>query len=398
MQAAVIVLGDLGRSPRMQYHACALAASGVAVDLIGETGTPLLSHVRHPHIHEHRLPPRRGISGVAGSALGLLVALCRITRPDVIVVQTPPAIPTILVAWIVARVRGSRLVLDWHNLGWTMLIARFRRTHPLVRVARQLERLSARLADTHLTVSDALAQHLQRTWGLTAVQVVRDRPADVFDARHRAESMRAQLRQLAGLPTNARPAIVISPTSWTRDEATDLIFTAADTLEQTWRDRGPADGLLIVVSGIGAGRAAFEQRLRARTGQRVHIVATWVSGEDYPVLLASADAGLSLHRSSSGLDLPMKISDMFGASLPVCALDYGSTLRELITPDENAVVFADGHELAACLDRLFRTWPTPTMLWQQLHLGAAAVADGPRWTAGWQREAFDVLVPPEGRQ
>ena len=39
--AAVVALGDLGRSARMQYHAHVLATSGLDVDLVGFSGTTL---------------------------------------------------------------------------------------------------------------------------------------------------------------------------------------------------------------------------------------------------------------------------------------------------------------------------------------------------------------------
>jgi beta-1,4-mannosyltransferase len=38
-RVTIAVLGDLGRSPRMQYHALALAAREVQVDLVGYRGS-----------------------------------------------------------------------------------------------------------------------------------------------------------------------------------------------------------------------------------------------------------------------------------------------------------------------------------------------------------------------
>ena len=59
MRTAVIVIGDLGRSPRMQYHAASLAAAGSEVDLIGLEGAALMPALAaDPRVRVHRLSDR----------------------------------------------------------------------------------------------------------------------------------------------------------------------------------------------------------------------------------------------------------------------------------------------------------------------------------------------------
>src|SRR3989442_10724536 len=193
MRAAVVVVGDLGRSPRMQYHAQALAATDEAGALIGYEGAGLQRLITNqPRISVHRLGEprlrrRAGpsitlyalfaiIDGVL-SAYRLWRTLLKIPRPDVILVQNPPSMPTLAVAWAIARVRKARLVIDWHNLGYTLLTLRLGQWHPAVRLARWLERIFGRLADAHLCVSRGFAKFLHDRCGVHAVNLFYDRTA-----------------------------------------------------------------------------------------------------------------------------------------------------------------------------------------------------------------------------
>jgi beta-1,4-mannosyltransferase len=128
-----------------------------------------------------------------------------------------------------------------------------------------------------------------------------------------------------------RPALVVSSTSWTEDEDFGILIAALSQYEQQARLQGEHDSghlpkLLVIVTGKGPLRERYMREIleveEARHWEWVRCRSLWLEPEDYPLLLGSADIGVSLHTSSSGLDLPMKVVDMFGCGLPVLALDF----------------------------------------------------------------------------
>jgi len=50
--------------------------------------------------------------------------------------QNPPSIPTLLLARLASHIRQSRLIIDWHNTGHSILALKLGTRSPIVRVAK----------------------------------------------------------------------------------------------------------------------------------------------------------------------------------------------------------------------------------------------------------------------
>ena len=397
----------------MQYHAHALVSNGVDVDLIGLEGTPLPRRVTgDPRITVHRIKKtrlriRRSLYGSSYAIAGLFDAarlslrlwrtLRQLPRPDLVLMQNPPAFPTFTVTWWALRRRGVRFIIDWHNLGYTLLRLRLGHWHPAVRLARWLERRDARLVEANLCVSRGLAAFLESRFGVANAHVLYDRPASAFVPIEQSERDRHRQALFARLGVHAETVgFVVCPTSWTEDEDFDVIIEAVVRLEQRIRgweaggDRRFPD-MVVLVTGDGERRAEFERRFAGLPARRVQLRARWLEPEDYPRVVGSADLGLCLHRSSSGLDIPMKVADLFGAGVPVLALDYGACLAERVRHGDNGLLFSTAGQLADILFDLFESYPVDQKGLERLRTGARKSAR-PTWEEGWTKEARPVVL------
>ncbi|XP_032303619.1 chitobiosyldiphosphodolichol beta-mannosyltransferase isoform X2 [Coturnix japonica] len=318
----------------------------------------------------------------------LLHTMLRMEPPSCVLLQNPPGLPSIAVAWLACLFWRSKLIIDWHNYGYTIMSLNHGRNHPLVLIAKWYEKLFGRLSDYNLCVTDAMKEDLWVNCNIRAVTLY-DRPAsyfketplelqhqlfmklaqdyEPFKPQHVTESVSWNAERSAFTErdeksgdvtrSRGRPALLISSTSWTEDEDFSVLLKALEDYEQYINEGVKLPALVCVITGKGPLKEYYNGLIQKLHFKHIQICTPWLEAEDYPVLLGSADLGVCLHKSSSGLDLPMKVVDMFGCCLPVCAI-YFECLHELVKHNENGLIFRDSDELAEQLKILFLGFPT----------------------------------------
>lgn len=227
---------------------------------------------------------------------------------------------------------------------------------------------------------------------------VHDRPSEVFKPMWWGQARQDVLERV--LPEDQKelvPSIMagttkllVSSTSWTPDEdfgilLDALVAYAADLVSETCP-------VLAVITGKGPQKDLYLQQIEelTKSGQlpNVRIVTAYLPFEDYAKLLACADLGVCLHMSSSGVDLPMKVVDMFGAGLPVAAYCGYESFGELVKEGVNGRGFESYGELAIIL----RTLLSPEGSGELEVLRKGAVREGKRrWDEEWDEKVAKIM-------
>lgn len=290
--------------------------------------------------------------------------------------------------------RSTELIIDWHNFGYSILALKLGDKHPLVLISALYENLFARLASQHFTVTNAMARVLKEKYGITA-HALHDRPASMFrpiDHRQKTEflsrlSETAQYATDLSAPSNAPWKLIVSSTSWTADEDFSILLDALSRYSAEATSKTSLPKILAIITGKGPLKEHYLSKVRDMNQEKkllnVVIQTAWLTSEDYALLLAAADLGVSLHTSSSGVDLPMKVVDMFGAGLPVVGWGEFEAWPELVTENVNGKGFGSSEELAQQLVELFGPKADLLSIMKQ---GAVKESEN-RWDDEWDRVA-----------
>lgn len=354
----VVVLGDIGRSPRMQNHCQSFAESGNLVELCGyiESSKPNQELLSDPRVNINKLTPfpdlqlprlLKYIFKIFWSVLSLLSIFFSVKKADVLMLQNPPGIPALALCYLYCKVVKAKFIIDWHNYTWSIMALESSPDSSIVKIARAVESFFGRKSQLNFCVTEAMRQDLSENWNIEAT-VLYDRPPEKFqpisiERKHellqRLATMYPEFKSVTDYENSTafttktllgevklredRPGMLVSSTSWTPDEDFQILLDALIHYENAAaEDDVKYPKLICVITGKGPQKATYMQKIAERKWKFVKIVTPWLENEDYPLMLASADLGVCLHYSSSGLDLPMKVVDMFGCGLPVCAMNF----------------------------------------------------------------------------
>lgn len=398
---AVLVLGDIGRSPRMLRHAQSFINNlndNYDVHLVGFLISGIPSRLKNNsrvHLHNitsYKMNVTQGskisflfyaffkISSEILSLFWILILSQKMSPLTHIIMQNPPSVPIVIIAKITSIIKGSIFIIDWHNFGFSILA--LKQTGFVVKMYKLIERHVGKLADIHLTVTKEMKKFLKIYWKFNDknIHCLYDRATlkfinktindkddkklwDIDIKKHFNKDNIKNLKQ-----AKDDNLWMISSTSWTPDE--DLNMLLDDKVLQNINeeikslDKDKRRKIVLFITGKDEGnlRTEFEGKLKDLSLEYIDVITIWLGSHDnYIHLLKWCDIGLCFHKSSSGLDLPMKVVDMFGVNIPVIAINFDEiemkkimgidnddvkcALNELVQHNQRGLIFDKPQEL-----------------------------------------------------
>jgi glycosyltransferase involved in cell wall biosynthesis len=335
------------QEPRVASEARAARAAGFEVTVValrepGEEPDEVVEGVRVvrlPVRHEHggaRLSLLREYVLFTTLAAAHAVRLARGARPDVVHVHNPPDF--LVVAALLPRLLGAKVVLDFHDLTPDMFMMRFenRDGGTLDRSLRLVERWTAKMSDAVLTVHEPYRQVL----GANGVPV--EKVSVVMNSLD--ERILPAPRVSGGAPPESF-RVVYHGTA-TPHYGVDLIVDAVALA------RPQIPSVRLDVYGGGDAHSEVASRVRAHGLEDVvGIVPRFLPQEEVLRLVQGASAGVAANLPTrlSRYALPTKLLEYVAMGIPAVAPSL-PTIREHFT-DEEVWFFepGDAESLAAAL-------------------------------------------------
>jgi len=262
---AILVLGDLNRSPRMLNHTAAIAKlmgdNLNEISLIGFNGGDVRSDISSnpkiklyyiPHLFEKILKSFPRIFFIFTALIRIIlqvimlfyILMFKIPKPKFLILQNPPGIPAIYIVRIITFFRRSKFVIDWHNYGYTILQVN-KRNKLIVTIAKLYEKFYGSTADIHFCVSEAMQKHLKECMGIIAINLPDRAMEGIFKKLNLKEShdlFKEYFKENEITIENSdskelkyvspRPILMLSSTSWTPDEDFNILLEAIKITEK----------------------------------------------------------------------------------------------------------------------------------------------------------------------
>jgi glycosyltransferase involved in cell wall biosynthesis len=354
-RAAVVVYSEYPSDTRVRRATEALVEAGMQVDLLGlsEAEAPAREVIGGVNVTRARIVRNRSgaIAYISNYLRFFWAAFCFVTwrafrsRLDLVHVHNMPDF--LVLATLLARLRGARVILDLHDPSPELTIAIFgvAPSHPLVRVMRLLERLSIAAAHRVLTPNLSFRNlFCSRGCPETKVEIMMNTPKEeIYDP--------ARYPGVAAARTGDGTFRVMHHGTPVHRHGVDLLVEAVAML----RPRIP--GLLLEIYGE---RTDFIPVVLARARELgVEDLVRYHGPKSQPEIAAAilaCDVGVIPNRFSpfTNLNFPTRIFEYLALHRPVVAPDTRG-IRDYFLEDQ-ILFFApeNVHALAAQIERCHR--------------------------------------------